>query len=124
VADFLASGQHGAMFDIWLATLILGPIVLTGVVGYFSWERLAYPKVFLAIGVIVLWGVATWIAVQLLSNMGVSGAAAPGAATNGETDHFARHLCATLLIFLAVSVVLLLGLRRLMFKRAIAPGRE
>jgi hypothetical protein len=107
------------MFDVWLATLILGPIVLTGVVGYFSWERLAYPKVFLAIGVMVLWGVATWIATQLLGNIGVSGVAAPGAGTPAETDHFARHLCATLLIFGAVSVVLLLGLRRLMLKRAL-----
>ena len=112
------------MFDFWLATLTLGPIILTGVVGYFSWERLAYPKVFVAIGVVVLWGVATWIAVELLSNMGVSGVAAPGAGTNGEADHFVRHLCATLLIFLAVSVVLLLGLRRLMLKRAIVPSRE
>jgi hypothetical protein len=112
------------MFDLWLATLILGPIILTGVVGYFSWERLAYPKVFVGIGVIVLWGVATWIAMELLGNMGVSGATAPGVGTHGESDHFARHLCATLLIFLAVSVVLLLGLRRLMLKRAIAPSRE
>jgi hypothetical protein len=106
------------MFDVWLATLILGPIVLTGVVGYFSWGRLAYPKIFVAIGMIVLWGVATWTAVQLLGNIGISGVAAPGVGVNGEADHFARHLCATLLIFLAVSVVLLLGLRRLLLKRA------
>jgi hypothetical protein len=112
------------MFDVWLATLILGPIVLTGVVGCFSWGRLAYPKVFAAIGVIVSWGVATWIAVDVLGNMGVSGVAVPAAGTAGATDHFARHLCATLLIFVAVSVVFLLGLRHLMLKRAIVPSHE
>jgi hypothetical protein len=111
------------MINIWLATLILGPIVLTGVVGYFSWERLAFPKVFVAIGVIVLWSVAAWIAVVVLGNMGVSGVAAPGVGTTGESDHFARHLCATLLIFVAVSVVLLLGLRRSMLRRTIVPSR-
>jgi hypothetical protein len=112
------------MFDFWLATLTLGPIILTGVVGYFSWDRLAHPKAFLGIGVILLWGVAMWVASEVLGNIGVSGVAASRAGTNGETDHFARHLCATLLIFLAVSVVLLLGLRRLMLKRAIVPSRE
>jgi hypothetical protein len=111
------------MFDVWIATLILGPIALTGVVGYFSWGRLAYPKVFVAIGVIVLWGVATWIAMDVLANIGIAGVA-PGAETTGETDHFARHLCATLLIFLAVSIVLLLGLRLVLLKRSIVSSRE
>jgi hypothetical protein len=106
------------VFDVWLATLILGPIVLTAAAGYFSWGRLAYPKVFVAISVMVLWGVAAWIAVGVLGNIGIAGVAASGAAATGETDHFARHLCATLLIFLAVSIVLLLGLRRIMLKRA------
>jgi hypothetical protein len=112
------------MFDVWLATLILGPIVLTGVVGYFSWERLAYPKVFVALGVVVLWGAAISVAVEVLGNLSISGVAAPGVGTTGETDHFARHLCAILLIFLAASVVFLLGLKRLMLKRAIVPSRE
>jgi hypothetical protein len=112
------------MFDVWLATLILGPIALTGVVGYFSWGRLAYPKVFVAIGVIVLWGVATWTAVEVLANLGFAGVAAPGVETAGETDHFARHLCATLLIFLAVSIVLLLGLRLVLLKRSTASSRK
>jgi hypothetical protein len=111
------------MFDVWLATLILGPIALTGVVGYFSWGRLAYPKVFVAMGVMVLWGVATWTAVEVLGNMGIAGVA-PGAETAGETDHFARHLCATLLIFLAVSIVLLLGLRFVLLKRSIVSSRK
>jgi hypothetical protein len=106
------------VFDVWLATLILGPIVLAAGVGYFSWGRLAYPKVFVAIGVMVLWGVATWIAVGVLGNIGIVGTAASGAEATGETAHFARHLCATLLVFLAVSIVLLLGLRRIMLKRA------
>jgi hypothetical protein len=106
------------MFDLWLATLIFGPIVLTSVVGYFSWGRLAYPKAFVAIGLIVQWGAALAVADQVLGNLGFTGVAAPGAGSSGDMDHFARHLCATLLIFLAVSVVFLLGLRRLMRKRA------
>jgi hypothetical protein len=106
------------MFNVWLATLILGPIVLTGAVGYFSWKRLAYPKGFVAIGLIVLWGVAIWVATGVLGNLGFAGVAAPGAGTTGEPDHFARHLCATLLIFLSVSVVFLLGLRHFMLKKA------
>jgi hypothetical protein len=105
------------MFDLWLATLILGPIILTSVVGYFSWGRLAYPKAFVAIGLIAQWGASIAVADEVLGNIGIAGVA-PGAASSGEMDHFARHLCATLLIFLAVSVVLLLGLRRLMQKRA------
>jgi hypothetical protein len=106
------------MFGLWLATLILGPIVLSSVVGYFSWGRLAYPKAFVAIGLIVQWVAALAVADQVLGNLGFAGVAAPSAGSSGDMDHFARHLCATLLIFLAVSVVFLLGLRRLMRKRA------
>jgi hypothetical protein len=110
------------MFDVWLATLILGPIVLTGVVGYFSWGRLAYPKVFVAIGVIVLWGAAISVAIEVLGNIGILGVATPDVGSTGVMDHFVRHLCATLLVFLAVSVVFLLGLRYFMLKRVIVPS--
>jgi hypothetical protein len=110
------------MFDVWLATLILGPIVLTGVVVYFPRGRLAYPKVFVAIGVIVLWGAAISVAFEVLGNIGISGVATPGVGSTGVTDHFVRHLCATLLVFLSVSVVFLLGLRNFMLKRVIVPS--
>jgi hypothetical protein len=108
------------MFDVWLATLILGPIVLTGVVGYFSWGRLAYPKVFVAIG--VLWGAAISVAIEVLGNIGILGVATPDVESTGVMDHFVRHLCATLLVSLSVSVVFLLGLRYFMLKRVIVPG--
>ncbi len=110
------------MFNVWLATLILGPIVLTGTIGYFSWTHLAYPKLYIAIGVVVQWGAAIAVAVLILGNIGISGVPAPGPASTGVFDPFVRHLCASLLIFLSVSVVFLFGLRRLMLKRMIMPS--
>jgi hypothetical protein len=105
------------MFNVWLATLLLSPIVLTGTIGYFSWTRLAYPKLYIAIGVVVQWGAAVAVAVWILGNIGISGVPAPGPGSTGAFDPFTRHLCASLLIFLSVSVVFLFGLRRFMLKR-------
>jgi hypothetical protein len=105
------------MFSAWLATLLLSPIVLTGTIGYFSWTRLVYPKLYIAIGVVVQWGAAIAVAVRILGNMGISGVPAPGPGSTGVFDPFTRHLCASLLIFLSVSVVFSFGLRRFMLKR-------
>jgi hypothetical protein len=110
------------MFNVWRATLLLSPIVLTGAIGYFSWTRLAYPKLYIAIGVVVQWGGAIAVAVWILGNTGISGISAPGSGSTGVFDPFVRHLCASLLIFLSVSVVFSFGLRRLMLKRAIRPS--
>ena len=110
------------MFKFWLATLLFGPIVLTGTIGYFSWARLAYPKLYIAIGVVVQWGAAIAVAVWILGNIGISGVPAPGPGSTGGFDPFVRHLCASLLIFLSMSVVFSFGLRRLMLKRVITPS--
>ena len=99
------------MFDIWLATLLLGPLVLTGVSGYFSWRRLAYPKLYILIGVVSLWGAAIAVAIRVLGNIGVSGGA------GSRTDDGSRVLGASLLIFLMVGVAFLIGLRYFMRKR-------
>ena len=101
------------MFDIWLATLLLGPLVLTGVSGYFSWRRLAYPKLYILIGVVSLWGIALAVAIRVLGNIGVSGGVAPG------TEDGSRVLGVSLLIFLLFAVAFLLVLRHFMRKRGI-----
>jgi hypothetical protein len=104
------------LFDIWLATLLLGPLVLTGVSGYVSWRRLAYPKLYILIGVIGLWGAAIAVAVRVLANIGVTGGVGPG------PDDGSRVLGTSLLIFLLIGVVFLLGLRYFMRKRGM-PAR-
>ena len=98
----------GALFDIWLATLVLGPIVLTVVTGYFSWRRLAYPKVYILVGVLGLWGAAIAVAVHVLANVGISGGVGSG------VDDGPRVLATSLLLFLLTGVVYLLALRYFM----------
>jgi hypothetical protein len=93
------------LFGFWLATLLLGPLVLTAVSGYFSWRRLAYPKVYILIGVVGLWGAAIAVAVRVLGSIGVSSGVTPG------TDDGSRVLGVSLLIFLLVGVAFLFGLR-------------
>ena len=99
------------MFDIWLAILLLGPLVLTAIVGYFSWRRLQHPKLYILIGAVGLWGAAIAVAIRVLGNIGVSGGVGPG------TDDGSRVLGASVLIFLSVGVAFLLGLRYFMRKR-------
>ncbi len=99
------------MFDIWLAALLLGPLVLTGVSGYFWWRRLSYPRLYVLIGVVALWGAATVVAMQVLGNIGVAGGAASG------TPDGAQVLGVSLLIFLLFAVAFLFGLRYFMRKR-------
>ena len=99
------------MFDIWLATLVIGPLVLTGVSGYFLWRRLVYPKLYILIGVVGLWGAAIAVAVRVLGNIGISGGVAPG------TDDGSRILGTSLLIFLLAGIVFLLVVRYFMLKR-------
>jgi hypothetical protein len=101
------------VFDIWLATLLLGPLVLTGVSGYFSWRRLAYPKLYILIGVVSLWGTAVAVAIRVLGSIGVSGGVAP------DTEDGSRVLGVSLSIFLLVGVAFLLVLRYFMRKRGI-----
>jgi len=103
------------MFDIWLATLAFGPLVLTAVSGYFWWRRFAYPKLFILIGVIGLWGIASAFAVRVLANMGVAGGIGPG------MDDGSRVLANSLLTFLMVAVAFLHALRYFMPKREM-PG--
>jgi hypothetical protein len=104
------------LFDIWLATLVLGPLVLTAIIGYFSWRRLTYPKLYIFIGVVVLWGGAIAVAISVLGNMGVSSGAGPGA------DAGSRVLGASLLIFVLIGVGFLFGLSYIMRKRG-TPAR-
>jgi hypothetical protein len=99
------------LFDIWLATLVIGPLVLTGVSGYFLWRRLAYPKLYILIGVVGLWGAAIAVAVRVLGNIGISGGVAPG------TDDGSRILGTSLLIFLLAGIAFLLVVRYFMLKR-------
>ena len=106
------------MFDIWLATLVLGPIVLTVVTGYFSWRRLAYPKVYILVGVLGLWGAAIAVAVHVLANVGISGGVGSG------VDDGPRVLATSLLLFLLTGVVYLLALRYFMLKRATSAGAK
>ena len=120
-AESVGTGSD-TMLNVWLATLLLGPIALTGTIGYFSWTRLAYPKLYIAIGVVAQWGGAIAVVVWILGNIGISGTPAPGPGSAGVFDPFVRHLCASLLIFLSMSVVFLFGLRRLMLKRVITPS--
>ena len=103
------------MFDIWLATLVLGPLVLTAIIGYFSWRRLTYPKLYIFIGVVVLWGGAIAVAIRVLGNIGVSGGAG--------SDAGSRVLGASLLIFVLIGVAFLFGLSYFMRKRE-APARS
>jgi hypothetical protein len=105
------------MFDIWLATLILGPIVLTGTIGYFSWTRLSFPKLYVLIGLVIEWGGAAAVAVWILGDISFSRSPADYPGTDGAFGPFVRHLCASLLIFLSMSVVFLVGLKNLMRKR-------
>ena len=114
--------RGSTMFNVWRATLLLSPIVLTGTIGYFSWTRLANPRLYITIGVVVQWGGAIAVAYWILGNTEISGISAPGPGSTGAFDPFVRHLCASLLIFLSVSVVFSFGLRRLMLKRAIRPS--
>jgi hypothetical protein len=98
------------LFDIWLGTLLLGPLVLTAAIGYFSWRRLAYPKLYVLFGVVGLWGAAIAVAMHVLGNVGVSGG-------GPSTDDGTRVLGVSMLIFLMVGVAFLLGLGYFMRKR-------
>ena len=100
------------MFDIWLAVLVLGPILLTGVSGYISWRRLAHPKLYIVIGAVCLWGIAIAVAVKVLSNIGVAGGAPVG------TDDGRSVLGMSMLVFVAIGVAFLLALRYIMLKRS------
>jgi hypothetical protein len=106
------------LFDIWLATLLLGPLVLTGISGYLWWRRLAYPKLFILVGVLGLWGAAIAVAVHVLSNIGVSGSVGPG------VDDGSRILGTSMLTFLLAGVFYLLALRYFMLKREIRAGAK
>jgi formate hydrogenlyase subunit 3/multisubunit Na+/H+ antiporter MnhD subunit len=106
------------LFDIWLATLLLGPLVLTALVAYFSWRRLAHPKLYVLIGVVGLWAAAITVAMRVLGNVGVSGGVGP------DADHGARVLGASMLIFLLVGIAFLLGLRYFMRKRRASASAE
>jgi hypothetical protein len=108
------------MFDVWLATLIFGPIVLTGTISYFSWTRLAYPKLYVLIGLVIEWGGAAAVVVWMLGDIGVSRGPAADPGTGEAFGPFVRHLCASLLIFLSMSVVFLVGLKNLMRRRGVA----
>jgi hypothetical protein len=100
------------LFDIWLAILLLGPILLTGVSGYVSWRRLAYPKLYIVIGVVSLWGIAIAVAVKVLGNIGVAGGAPVG------TGDSTSVLGTSMLVFVGIGVAFLLALRYIMRKRS------
>jgi hypothetical protein len=106
------------LFDIWLATLLLGPLVLTGISGYLTWRRLAYPKLYILVGVLGLWGAAIAVAVHVLSNIGVSGSVGTG------VDDGSRVLGTSMLIFLLAGVFYLLALRYFMLKRETRAGAK
>ena len=106
------------MFDLWLATLVLGPFAFTGVSSYLSWRRLAYPKLYSVIGVVGLWGIAFAVAYRVLGNIGIAGGA------SSRVLDGAGFLGVSLLIFVLLAVAFLLALRFLMLKRAVAPGLE
>jgi hypothetical protein len=112
----LESALGGTLFDIWLATLLLGPLVLTGISGYLSWRRLAYPKLYILVGVLGLWGAAITVAVHVLSNIGVSGSVSP------SVDDGSRPLGISMLIFLLAALFYLLALRYFMLKRESRAG--
>jgi hypothetical protein len=112
------------MFDVWLATLVLGPIVLTGTIGYFSWTRLRFPKLYVLIGLVIEWGGAAAVAVWILGDIAVSRGPAADSGTSEAFSPFVRHLCASLLIFLSMSVVFLVGLKNLMRKRGVHRVRD
>jgi hypothetical protein len=106
------------LFDIWLATLPLGPLVLAGTSGYIWWRRLAYPKLYILVGVLGLWGAAIAVAVHVLSNIGVSGSVGPG------VDEGSRVLGTSMLIFLLAGVFYLLALRYFMLRRETRAGAK
>ena len=106
------------MFDIWLATLLLGPLILTGISGYLWWRRLAHPRLYILVGVLGLWGAAIAVAVHVLSNIGVSGGVGTG------MDDGSRVPGTSMLIFLLAGVFYLLALRYFMLKRETRAGAK
>jgi hypothetical protein len=106
------------LFDIWLATLLLGPLILTGISGYLWWRRLAHPRLYILVGVLGLWGAAIAVAVHVLSNIGVSGGVGAG------MDDGSRVPGTSMLIFLLAGVFYLLALRYFMLKRETRAGAK
>jgi hypothetical protein len=99
------------MFDLWLAALGLGPIVLAVGFGHF-WRRvLARPKVYALIGALGAWCIAFIVAYRVLGNLGISGGASSAASS------FDNVLAISLMAFLGSAIAFLIGLRFCMPKR-------
>jgi hypothetical protein len=101
------------MFNLWLATLVLGPVILATAAGYFWRRRLARPKSYVFIGAVGLWVIAFVVAYRVLGSIGVSGGASSGT-LNGD-----RFLGASLIVFLLAAAAFLFVLRFCMPKRGL-----
>lgn len=101
------------MFKLWLATLMLGPIVFAAVSGYLWRHHLARPRLYFFTGAIGLWSIAFVVAYHVLGGVGVSGGA-PSGVDNGES-----YLGASLLVFLLAAAAFLVVLRFCMPRRVL-----